>query len=94
MKHGFGGVLPLMAAWMPVENKEHLEIFLGSIKLMGLDIENIPFMTDRGHLLAAVRFIYETRACSFEKFAFWHWYETSGHPVTIGCSQCNALFNN
>ena len=27
---------------------------------MGWDIENIPFMTDRGHLLAAVRFIYET----------------------------------
>ena len=23
-KHGFGGVLPLIAAWMPVENKEHL----------------------------------------------------------------------
>ena len=35
-------------------------VFLLSMKSVGLDIENIPFMTNKGHLLAAVRFIYQT----------------------------------
>jgi hypothetical protein len=55
-KYGFEGVLPLIAAWMPVKNKEHFVFFLITMKVMGFDIENIPFMTDRGPLLSAVRF--------------------------------------
>ena len=31
--------------------------FLLSMKSIGFDIENVPFMCDRGHLLAAVRFL-------------------------------------
>ena len=58
-KHGFGGVLPLIAAWMPVENKENFVFFLITMKVMGFDIEKIPFMTDRGPLLSAVRYLYE-----------------------------------
>jgi hypothetical protein len=60
-KHGFGGVLPLIAAWIPVENKEHFVFFLITMKVMGFDIENIPFMTDKGPLLSAVRFLYKMK---------------------------------
>ena len=58
-KHGFGGVLPVIAAWMPVENKENFVFFLITMKVMGFDIEEIPFMTDRGPLLSAVRYLHE-----------------------------------
>ena len=60
VKHGFGEVLPLIAAWMQVENKEHFVFFLLSMKSMGFGIENIPFMIDRGDLLSVVRFLYQT----------------------------------
>ena len=57
-KHGYGGSLRLMAIWVPIECTEHYVFFLLSMKSINLDIKNIPFMADRGHLLTAARFLH------------------------------------
>ena len=54
-KHGFGGALQLMAAWVPCENTSHYIFLLLAMKIM--DIENILFITDKGHMIAAVSFL-------------------------------------
>ena len=44
-KHGFGGTFQLMAAWLPRETAAHMAYFVMSMKEMGFDIENVPFMS-------------------------------------------------
>ena len=83
-KHGFGGVLPLIAEWMPVKNKEHFVFFLLSMKSMGFDNENIPFMTDRGNLLSAIRFLYQaTNIVITVKFCTEHIIRNIVHSFSI-----------
>ena len=56
-KHGFGGSLRLCSAWVPTESAAHFAFFVLTMKNSGFDIENVPFMSDRGHLLAAGRLL-------------------------------------
>ena len=44
---------------MPVENTANFVFFLLTMKAYQFDIENVPFVSDRGHLLVAVRFLYK-----------------------------------
>ena len=56
-KHGFGGSLRLCSAWVPTESAAHFAFFVLTMKNSGFDIENVPFMSDRGHLLADGRLL-------------------------------------
>ena len=55
--HGFGGFLPLCGAWVPTESAAHFAFFILTMKNIGFEFENVPFMSDRGHLLAAARML-------------------------------------
>ena len=57
-KHGFGGSLRLCGAWVPTESAAHFAFFILTMKNIGFDIENVPFMSDRGHLLSAARLLH------------------------------------
>ena len=49
-----------------------------------MDIENIPFMTDRGHMIAAVRFLFKTTGMVISlKFCLKHLIRNDQHKFNI-----------
>ena len=91
-KHGFGGALQLMAAWVPCENTSHYVFLLLAMKAMDMDIENIPFMTDRGHMIAAVRFLFKTTGMVISlKFCLEHLIRNVQHKFNIDKDQVGDL---
>ena len=72
-KHGFGGSLPLCGAWVPTESAAHFAFFILTMKNIGFDIENVPFMSDRGHLLSAARLLHTVSGITISvKFCLEH----------------------
>ena len=54
------------------------------MKAMDMDIENIPFMTDRGHMIAAVRFLFKTTGMVISlKFCLKHLIRNDQHKFNI-----------
>ena len=56
-KNANGGILYLSSAWVTCENMDNYLFFLLTMRNMGFDITNIPFMSDRGHFLSAVKYL-------------------------------------
>ena len=56
-KNGNGGIIQLCAAWLPCEDTLNYVFFLAVMQSMKFDIINVPFMSDRGHLIPAARYM-------------------------------------
>ena len=56
-KNGNGGIIQLCAAWLPCEDTLNYVFFITAMQSMKFDIINVPFMSDRGHLIAAGRYM-------------------------------------
>ena len=91
-KHGFGGTFQLMAAWLPRETAAHMAYFVMLMKEMGFDIENVPFMSDRGHLLAAASLLIRVSGLVISiKFCLEHIIRNVVGKFCIGIKQIRDL---
>ena len=54
-KNGNDGIIQVCTTWLPCEDTMNYAFFVMVMKPMKFDIENVPSMSDQGHLIAAVR---------------------------------------
>ena len=56
-KNANKGIFQLIAAWLPCEDTLNCGFFLMIMNSINFDVKKIPFMSDRGHSIAAARFL-------------------------------------
>ena len=94
-KNGNGGILYLSAAWVTCENRDNYLFFLLSMKAMGFNITDIPFMSGKGHFLAAVKYLEQhNNTIVTVKFCLEHIIRNVLHKLNINKTKEAYLIRN
>jgi hypothetical protein len=91
-KSGNGSLLFLAAAWIPVESKLHMAFMVLMMDRAGFDVEAVPWMSDRGNLLAAATILKRANGITLSiKFCLEHIFRNVVHQFKIGKDKLGLL---